>query len=177
MLVGGRSSRMGRDKALLPLADGTLAGSIAGRVAEAAGNVTLIGPPERYGSLGYRVIPDLIPDAGPLGGVYTALSQSPADWNLMVACDMPEVTVDLFEDLFATAEGSHADCVVPGRSGSLHPLCAVYHRRCASRAGQAIQRKSLKMHDFLSDLRTVIWPLSDPAALSNINTPEQWSAR
>ena len=68
-------------------------------------------------SLGYRVIPDLIPDAGPLGGVYTALSQSPADWNLMVACDMPEVTVDLLEDLFAAAEGSHADCVVPATIG------------------------------------------------------------
>jgi molybdopterin-guanine dinucleotide biosynthesis protein A len=168
---------MGRDKALLPLADGTLAGSIAARVAEAAGNVTLIGPPERYGALGYRVIPDLVPDAGPLGGVYAALHSTPADWNLIVACDMPEVTVQLFEDLFAVAEGSTADCVVPGREGSLHPLCAVYHRRAAARAVQAIHRKSLKMHDFLSDLRTVIWPLADPAALANINTPEQWSAR
>jgi len=102
---------------------------------------------------------------------------SPADWNLIVACDMPEVTVELFEDLFPAAERSSADCVVPGQAGSLHPLCGVYHRRVAARTGQAIHRKSLKMHDFLSDLRTVIWPLADPAALANGNTPEQWSAR
>ncbi len=168
---------MGRDKALLPLVEGTLAGSIAARVAQAAGNVTLIGPPERYGSLGHRVIADLIPGAGPLGGVYTALYHSSGDWNLMVACDMPDVTVALFEDLFAAAESSNADCVVPGRSGSLDPLCAVYHRRSMTRAKQAIDRNSLKMHDFLSDLKTIIWPLEDLAPLSNINTPEQWSAR
>ncbi len=156
MLVGGRSSRMGRDKALLPVPDGPLAGSIAARVAEVAGNVTLIGPRERYSALGYRVLPDLIPNAGPLGGIYTALHASTADWNLIVACDMPDVTVELFENLFNAAEGSNADCVVPGESGSMHPLCAIYHRRCAARAIQAIHRNSLKMHDFVSDLQAVI---------------------
>jgi molybdopterin-guanine dinucleotide biosynthesis protein A len=168
---------MGRDKAMLPVADGTLAGSIARRVAEAAGNVTLIGPRERYSVLGYRVIPDLIPDAGPLGGIYTALHSSIAEWNLVVACDMPDVTVGLFTDLFRAAEDSDADCVVPGESGSLHPLCAIYHRRCAARAIQAIHRSSLKMHDFLSDLKTLIRPVPSLAPLANINTPDDWSTR
>jgi molybdopterin-guanine dinucleotide biosynthesis protein A len=168
---------MGRDKAMLPVPDGTLAGSIAGRVAEAAGNVTLIGPRERYIALAYRVIPDLIPNAGPLGGVYTALNQSPADWNLIVACDMPDVTVELFKELFTAAEASDADCVVPGEPGSLHPLCAVYHRRCAARAIQVIRRNSLKMHDFVSNLKTVIRPVQNAGPLANINTPEEWSAR
>jgi molybdenum cofactor guanylyltransferase len=177
VLVGGRSSRMGRDKATLPLNGGTLAGSIAKRVAESASNVTLIGPPERYGNLGYRAIPDLIPNAGPLGAVYTALQDSTADWNLIVACDMPDVTVALFEDLFAAAERSGADCVAPGRSDTLHPLCAVYHRRCAPKAADAIHRNSLKMHDFVSNLQTMIWPLKNWAPLSNINTLEEWTAR
>jgi molybdopterin-guanine dinucleotide biosynthesis protein A len=177
VLVGGRSSRMGRDKATLPLAGGTLAGSIAARVAESASSVTLVGRPELYGNLGYRVIPDLIPNAGPLGAVYTALMDSASDWNLIVACDMPDVTVALFEDLFAAAERSGADCVAPGRADALHPLCAVYHRRCAPQAARAIQHNSLKMHDFVSDLQTMIWPLKNWAPLSNINTLEEWSAR
>ncbi len=177
MLVGGHSSRMGRDKAMLPIDGGTLAGSIAARVIQAASTVTLVGPPERYSNLGYRVIPDLLPNAGPLGGVYTALQDSTADWNLIVACDMPDVTVALFEDLFAAAERSGADCVAPGRAGSLHPLCAVYHRRCAPKAADAIHRNFLKMHDFLSDLQIMIWPLKNWAPLSNINTLEEWRAR
>jgi molybdopterin-guanine dinucleotide biosynthesis protein A len=177
VLVGGRSSRMGRDKALLPVDGGTLAGSIAARVAESASNVTLVGSPELYGALGYRVIPDLIPGSGPLGAVYTALHDSGADWNLIVACDMPDVTVALFEDLFAVAERSGADCVAPGRADALHPLCAVYHRRCAPHAADAIHRNSLKMHDFVSNLQTMIWPLKNWAPLSNINTQEEWSAR
>jgi molybdenum cofactor guanylyltransferase len=168
---------MGRDKAMLPLGEGTLAGSIAGRVSEASGNVTLIGPPDRYGGLGYRVIPDLIPDAGPLGGVYTALTDSQADWNLIVACDMPDVTAGLFEELFRAAEGSAADCVVPGKSGQLHPLCAVYHRRCRLQAADAIRRNSKKMHDFVSHLHTVVWTPDDFAPLANINTLAEWSAR
>jgi molybdopterin-guanine dinucleotide biosynthesis protein A len=177
VLVGGRSSRMGRDKATLPLAGGTLAGSIAARVAEAALTVTLVGSPQLYGALGYRVIPDLIPGSGPLGAVYTALQDTAADWNLIVACDMPDVTVALFEDLFAVAERSGADCVAPGRADSLHPLCAVYHRRCAPKAADAIHRNFLKMHDFVSNLQTMIWPLKNWAPLSNINTIEEWSAR
>ena len=63
VLAGGRSSRMGRDKALLPLDGHTLVDHIAGLVQRAAGNVTLIGPPERYATLGYPVIPDLIDNA------------------------------------------------------------------------------------------------------------------
>jgi molybdopterin-guanine dinucleotide biosynthesis protein A len=90
---------------------------------------------------------------------------------------MPDVTVDFFEDLFHAAEASAADCVVPGEAGSLHPLCAVYHRRCAGRALQEIRRNSLKMHDFVSNLKTVIRPVPSLGPLANINTPEEWSAR
>src|SRR5579863_10550524 len=74
VLAGGRSTRMGRDKALLPLGDSTLLDHVAHCVRQAAGNVTIIGPPDRYAGLGYPVAADLVNDSGPLGGVYTALS-------------------------------------------------------------------------------------------------------
>ena len=68
---------MGRDKALLPFDGSTLAGASPDRVSRAAGNVTLIGPPERYGALGYPVIAaDRVPNCGPLGGLYTALGMT-----------------------------------------------------------------------------------------------------
>jgi molybdopterin-guanine dinucleotide biosynthesis protein A len=195
VLVGGHSTRMGRDKALLEFHGSTFAGRIAECVRRVAGNVTLIGPPDRYRELGYTVIPDRVPGCGPLGGVYTALSSSHAEWNLIVACDMPLVTTEFFEalftDVFGDAESgaSTVDCVIPelvqggpelvacgpSQTPSLDPLCAVYHRRCATAARRALDRKILKMHDFVSTLRLRKRPVTDPALLRNINTPPEWS--
>ena len=165
---------MGADKALLEIEGVPLAARVAARLKPAAGYVALIGSPGRYGTLGYPVIADLVGNCGPLGGVYTALSVTAAEWNLIVACDMPGVTAGLFEDLFRAAESSAADCVLPG---PLDTLCAVYHRRCLAPAAEAINRKSFKMQEFVSNLQTLVRPVSDPASLANINTPDQWSAR
>src|SRR5579862_7372387 len=89
VLVGGLSARMDSDKALLGVGGSTLVDQIASRVRAAAGNVTLIGPPENYASSGYNVIADRVTGCGPLGGVFTALSVTTAEWNLIVACDLP----------------------------------------------------------------------------------------
>lgn len=168
---------MGRNKALLPLGGTTMIDHIAGLVLAAAGNVTLIGTPERYGGLGYRTIPDEVENCGPLAGVLTALRATESDWNLIVACDMPNLTAGFLENLFRLAEGSQASAVVPSSATGADPLCAVYHRRCASAAASAIDRKMLKMHDFISTLPVLYCSISDPRPLANINTPEEWSAR
>lgn len=182
VLVGGSSSRMGRDKALLEFQGSTLASAIAECVRSVAGNVALIGPPDRYRNLGHTVIADRIAGCGPLGGVYTALLATRAEWNLVVACDMPFVTAELLEDLFGVAESgpSTIDCIVPecvDANSKLHPLCAVYHRRCAPRAQRAIDRKLLKMHDFISSLRLLKRPVSDSSPLANMNTQKEWFSR
>jgi len=188
VLAGGRSSRMGRDKARLPFEGSLLIQTVARHVLTAAGTVTLIGPPERYADLGYPVVADRLPNGrtdacGPLGGVFTALSVSRAPWNLMVACDMPGVTAAFLETLFEvaealeTAEGPGVDCVVPQTSSGLSPLCAVYHRRCVPIVEAAILCNQFKMHDLLTNLRVVEWPVYDPALVENINTPEQWAPR
>jgi molybdopterin-guanine dinucleotide biosynthesis protein A len=177
VLVGGASRRMGRDKALLPLGHATMVEEIAARVRVAAGSVTLIGSPEKYGHLGLPVIPDEIENCGPLGGLYAALRATNADWNVLVACDMPEVTVSFLQRLIEAAERSDADCVLPEIGGKLDPLCAVYHRRVVGAAESAIHRKLFKMQDFVSTLRTSYWPVADPRPLVNLNTPVEWSAR
>ena len=177
VLVGGASRRMGRDKALLPLGGATMVEQIATRVQAAAGNVTLIGSPHKYGHLGLPVIPDEIANCGPLGGLFTALRNTQTDWNLLVACDMPDVTEAFLRQLIETAEGSDADCVVPEIDGRVDPLCAVYHRHVLDRADSAINRKLLKMQDFVSTLRTIYWRVTDPQPLQNVNTPAEWSLR
>jgi molybdenum cofactor guanylyltransferase len=177
VLTGGRSSRMGRDKALLPIDGSVLVERTAEVVRAAAGSVTLIGAPGRYAHLGLPVLPDLVPDGGPLCGLHTALKITRADWNLVVACDMPGLTVAFLGDLLAAAQQLGCACLAPQTDSELHPLCAVYHRRSADAVEFAIQRKSFKMHDLLKSLGAVSWPVADASLLENVNTPLEWGTR
>jgi molybdopterin-guanine dinucleotide biosynthesis protein A len=107
-----------------------------------------------------------------LGGLYTALSLTKADWNLLVACDMPELTPEVLEQLLAAARGCAGDALVPETPDGLQPLCAVYHVRLRAVAEAALLAKSLKMHDFVSSLNAVRWPAPEPGLFANFNTPE-----
>lgn len=176
VLTGGQSRRMGRDKALLTADGASLVERVAARVRAVAGSVTLIGAPERYQSLGLPVAADLIERCGPLGGVYTALHMTGADWNLIVACDMPDATEELLAELLRAARERDAVCLAAETNHGLHPLCAVYHRRALAAVESAIARKSLKMHDLLSGLQAIRWPVRDALLLRNVNTPAEWEA-
>ena len=175
VLAGGQSSRMGQDKALLPWKGATLIESVAREVLDATGNVALIGSSERYGNLGFTVISDKVEGCGPLGGLHTALSVTTAEWNVLVACDMPGVTHRLLEELLIAAEASSADALVPQTPGGLEPLCAVYHVRLLPAVESAIHSKLLKMHDFVSTIPVRLWPAPDATVFRNINTPKEFS--
>jgi len=175
VLAGGQSSRMGRDKALLPFRGVALAAYIASTVSAAAGSAVLIGDPQKYGHLGCTVIPDRTPGAGPLGGIETALSNTSADWNLVVACDMPGVSADFLWDLLSAGERCGADALVPvGPSGRPEPLCAVYHRRAAVPLRRALDLGVRKITEALTALNAARWPVLDSGCFANLNTPEEW---
>jgi molybdopterin-guanine dinucleotide biosynthesis protein A len=176
VLAGGKSSRMGRDKALLPHNGTPLAGHVARQVLSAAGEVTVIGDPDRYFRLGFAVVGDLIEPCGPLGGIFTALTVSGRDWNLVAACDMPRIDPRDLIRLLKLAGQGEGGCVIPrDAGGKSHPLCAVYHRSCLPAITRAIRERRLKVTEVLGDLRPVFAPVSDPASLTNINTPEDWT--
>src|SRR5262249_26013461 len=122
VLAGGRSLRMGRDKALLLYPGTTLVEHIAGAVLAAAGSVSIVGDPARYGFLGYPVHPDQLPGCGPLGGLYTALNVSTTDWNLVVACDMPGISSATLRSLFDRALQAGNCAVATGPEGKPEPL-------------------------------------------------------
>jgi len=176
VLAGGRSSRMGQDKALLPYRGTTLLEYISQIVQQAVGNVAVVGDPDRYTSLPFPVYPDIEAGCGPLGGVYTALTLSETEWNVIVACDMPGISADVVLTLIHQCEKTTRDCVVAiGPSGDLEPLCAVYRRRCLPLLARAIAEKRFKMKDIVAELRadTV---LVDPLAVANVNTPSDWAS-
>jgi molybdopterin-guanine dinucleotide biosynthesis protein A len=175
VLAGGASKRMGQDKALLPYRGTTLVQHVAKIVSQATGSVALIGDPARLGHLGLAVFPDELPSCGPASGIYTALRISETDWNLVVACDMPAVSVEILTELLRRAETSERSCVTAtGLYGEPEPLCAVYHRRCREALGRSIRDKRLRMRDFVKEIGAV-WVKVDTAALANVNTPPEWA--
>jgi len=175
VLAGGTSSRMGRDKALLVYRETTLVEHVARAVRDAVGSVTLIGDPDRYGELGHPIYRDIVPACGPLGGIYTALSVAPTDWNLVVACDMPGISASALRGLIEPEpESGRYSVMAAGPGGVPEPLCAVYHRNCLRVLDRAIREKRFKMRDLVAELQAELRPF-DGAALANVNTPGEWA--
>ena len=167
---------MGRDKAYLPFSGEPLASRVAQTVKNAAGSVTLVGSPERYGELGYPVTADLYPGEGPLGGIVTALRHSKAEWNLMVACDLPGLTTEFLQELLDTAERKPLDLLIPKTEhGRLEPLCAVYHRNALAELERAFAGGTRKVTAAFEGLRVETYPVRESAHFQNLNTPEDWA--
>jgi molybdopterin-guanine dinucleotide biosynthesis protein A len=175
VLAGGKSTRMGRDKALLDDGRGPLVARVAAEVQKAAGHVTLIGSAERYGHLGFAVVEDLRPGNGPLGGIETALAITESAWNLVVACDMPNLTAPVLTQLLVFARKSNADCVLGRTSAGVEPLFAVYRRESLPAVRTALDRGILKITDALIPLHVIHFEIDNRDIPANVNTPEDWS--
>lgn len=118
VLAGGRGRRMeGRDKLYIEFAGQRLLARIAASLATRFDDLVAISPrTEAFNGLGYRVVPDEIPDGGPLVGLLTALRHSTSDWVYLVACDMPFFAPDWVDKLSADID----DSIAAGR----HPIAA-----------------------------------------------------
>jgi molybdopterin-guanine dinucleotide biosynthesis protein A len=181
ILAGGESSRMGHDKALLELNGAALVVRTARLVEAVTGTPAIVGAPERLGGLGFTVIPDDWPGAGPLGGIATALHITSASWNLIVACDLPYLTRAWLENLVAMALASAADAVLPMNERGAEPLCAMYQKKCQPVIRAALERGTRKVTDGLVGLRLksitpAEWKAfdSDGLLFKNMNSPADY---
>jgi molybdopterin-guanine dinucleotide biosynthesis protein A len=169
VLTGGQSSRMGRDKALLPAGGQTLCEHIGDVVSQVASPVFLVGHPERYAHLKYPCLEDLHPGLGPLCGLETALTASAADWNVIVSCDIVNIQADWLRALLAKARPC---AVAQDPAGNIQPLCGVYHRECRAIVSKALSEGRLRAMDLLKELNAAAVPVSE--MILNVNTPEQY---
>jgi molybdopterin-guanine dinucleotide biosynthesis protein A len=182
VLAGGKSSRMGADKALLPFRGATLVEHVAGIVAQVCGSATLVGPAERYSHLGLKVISDPHAGSGPVSGIHAALAASPTDWILVTACDMPALTAEFLTGLIDEAgllhdEAGNPDALMPiAPGGCPEPLCALYSKRCLPWFETALNTGVLKVTRALAGARLCLLPVNDPLPLQNVNTPSEWEA-
>lgn len=158
---------MGFDKALAEIDGRAMAALVAETAAKVCEMVSLVGDPATYGALGLPVIPDNFPGCGPLAGMEAALGATTAEWNLIVACDMPALDAVLLERLFAGG----ADCAIPQyEDGMLEPLCAVYHRRCHSVIRAALEGGVRKVTHGLQGLEVRYVRVEQRDLFANLNT-------
>ncbi len=182
ILAGGRALRFGgRDKSALTLEGTTiLQRQVAALRAVAESVVLVTGSGHHDSASGLPVVPDVMPDAGPLGGIYTAIRASGNDLTLVVACDMPFLDASFLARLVAEAVG--VDVIVPRTADGLHPLCAVYAASAAEPIRRRLARGERAVSEALADLRVremqpdQIAPY-DPNGilLFNINTPDDYA--
>jgi molybdenum cofactor guanylyltransferase len=184
ILAGGQSSRMGREKGLLPFAGQPLVVHLARLVGFAGDAPIIVGPSETYAGLGFRVIADDqhgVGVSGPLVGICTALRVAAHGWNLIVGCDLPFLTREWLEFLIARALDSPADVVIPRNERGYEPLCAMYRRQCYETIAAALERSVRKITDGLAGLTVAAiapaeWKAFDARGrlFKNVNTPADY---
>ena len=161
---------MGRDKARLPFRGGTLSAAVADAVREAAGSAILVGNPDLGG------ISDRYPGEGPLGGILTALHHTSAEWNLIVACDLPELTSAFLRRLMEEAEARGCDALLPHAPGGRpEPLCAVSRRSARERLAEQFAAGIRKVTRGLEGLDVYHLEVRETLQFQNVNTPEDWA--
>jgi molybdenum cofactor guanylyltransferase len=152
VLAGGKSSRMGRDKALLEIAREPLIERTVRLAASVASHVRVVGGAARLAGRGFEILSDEIPNAGPLAGIATALNATSHDWNLILACDLPYLTSDWLAYLVERATATRLDAVVPKSANGYEPLCAMYRKSCVVAAQMGVDRGDLRVQDFVVEL-------------------------
>jgi len=178
ILAGGASSRMGTDKSQLLLEDQTFVERIADILLTVTDSIRLVGGPQNSKLF---TVADVYPQWGALGGLHAALSACRREWAIVVACDLPFVTSELFRSL-AAWRADH-DAVVPMQpDGRPQPLAALYRADpCARRATELIAAGRRRPLDLLQSVNTRWVDFSEIANLDqaerffvNINTPDDY---
>jgi molybdopterin-guanine dinucleotide biosynthesis protein A len=181
ILAGGRARRFGgRDKSRLAFGGRPIINRQLDVLQQLTTEIFVVADDvKRFASLGLPVYPDLVPAAGALGGIYTALERARADLVIVVGCDLPFLDAGLLARLAELAAGHEAAWVQTERGPE--PLLACYHRSCRQAVAGRIAAGQLKASDLDQSLRIATLGRAEierfgPAdrLLANINTPEDY---
>lgn len=182
IMAGGRSRRMGRDKAWLDLGDGRpIVQRVVDVLREVADEVIVVANDPAYGRLGLRVVADRFPSGGALGGIATGVGAAAHHTVLVAACDMPFLSAAVWRLLLDRAEG--ADAVVPRVGGEYETMHALYTKACLAPMERALAAGRMRVISFfgdvrLRDLNEDVLRGVDPElrSFTNLNTPEELAA-
>jgi molybdopterin-guanine dinucleotide biosynthesis protein A len=185
ILAGGKSSRMGTDKAFAdlmgrPMIEHTLSGVAGLGQTE---TILITNRPADYARLNLPMIGDILPGKGSLGGVYTAIARGSGSHTLVLGCDMPFVSPALLRHMVELSRDEAYDAIVPRSGGYPEALHAIYSRACLVPIQERLEANQLKVTGFFESVRVryvdeAEYQALDPKGLSffNVNTPDDLAA-
>lgn len=177
VLAGGRSTRMGRDKASLPWGGGTLLEMVLARLVPVCTELIVVSNVPREAGQGVRIVPDSYVQCGPLAGIHAGLTTAACEYAFVVACDMPYLDTAAVRFSLEAAVGY--DAAVPCIDGRYHPLHGVYRKTCLPLITKRLEEGRHRVQELYVSLclRTITGEElacfdSELRMLRNWNTPE-----
>lgn len=176
IMAGGGSTRMGANKSLLPVNGRPMIERLCEQLRGHFDQILIsANEPEKLAFLGLDVVPDRIPGQGPLMGIASALEASSSELNFIVACDIPRVDISFVEEMFAEAENTGADVVIPTTGKDrVEPLFAVYRRSIIKAANEVLASGRRKITDIFGLCKVKYMKLGDADWLVNLNTHAEY---
>lgn len=179
ILSGGKSTRMGENKAFIEIEGVPIVSRIYTLFKELFQEVVIVtNQPELFKNFDSIIYSDLLPNKGALGGLYTGLFFSTFQYSFCVACDMPFIKKSLVQYLINHIEGE--DVIVPRGKDGLQPLHAVYSKNCLDPIKKIMEQGRYKIIDFYNLVSIKIVEEKDFTSLDplresfiNVNTPEE----
>jgi len=152
ILAGGRSSRMGYNKALLHIGGKTIIERVLISLKEVTNSLLIVtNSPEEYAFLNIPMKQDILPGKGSFGGIYTAMLFSDTPYILVVACDMPFLSSNFLRYMVQLKVGY--DIVTPKHSVGYEPLCAIYAKTCIPKIKNMLNEGELKITELFPVVR------------------------
>ena len=177
ILSGGKSSRMGTDKGLLEYQGKPMVEYSIELLKSYCDELVISTNSLDYLEFGYQTIPDLIPDIGPIGGMFSVMTMLKADYYFFVSCDIPHSNNKLVSELLM--HKGKAKAVVPRHSeGKIEPLYGVYSYEVLAIVKNQIEKENYKLMNLLEACETFYYDVLDefmrenPVLFKNINNPK-----
>jgi len=183
ILAGGKSTRMGADKAFVVLDGRTLLARMLDLARHVTPNVQIVGARSKFSPFA-PVVEDIFPGCGPLGGIHAALKSSQSELNVILAVDVPFVSLALLQYLISRARNSPTAAItVPRSAEGWQPLCAIYRRWFADSAEKALAEGRYKIDALFEQVMVETIGEEEletagfaPRIFRNLNTPEELAA-
>jgi molybdenum cofactor guanylyltransferase len=151
ILAGGKSSRMGAEKGLQELCGKPLIQYAIEALSGLCKSIIISSSSDAYHSLGYKVVADVFPGIGPMGGIYSSLKQSKTEKNLVLSCDLPFVTAELMSYILENSRGFKVAIPWLGHQ-HYEPLCGFYHLSILDQISDYIQHTNYKLPDLFEEI-------------------------
>ncbi len=177
ILAGGNSARMGEDKGLMLIEGKAMVQYVIEKMQPLFSNLFIVSNNPEYEKFGLEVIPDLIKNIGPAGGIYTALNHSDAKFNFIVSCDMPFITKEAI--VYICRNTDESQIVLPVHQEKFEPLFGIYAKDCLKIWLELIEQKNIKLMEMAKHFKLKTIPVENnnifkESIFKNINTKEDF---